>query len=584
MQVQIWFIKKMMANKAFVVFFSVLFTGVCVSYAPLMAQYQDADLGSALSENSQSFPVLKQDLLMDISFTDPAALEAFYKARFNEPFWMSKTGLYSRAHDMIKAAQNSWTHGLNPEHYFVAQLNNLAAAAPKIPSKEAHALEMLLTESFIRYARDLSGMRVSAAQLGLRAKDWRQRINADSALTHLKPAENFHAVLQSIAPQSQTYEALREELIRLTSENAPDYESVLPITLRSTIKPGQHSQDIEKIRRRLGVAEPKNAYRLAYDDALAAAVIQFQTEHGVKADGIIGPQTVALMNITARDKRDQIIANLERLRWAHTDRPDKFVIVNIPAAKLWAIEEGKVAFDMPVIVGRPERATPSFQTEITGVRLNPTWTVPPTIKKKDILPKLQTDPMYLIDKGIELSAVIEGQRVTVDPLSIDWTTVKPEEMHMVRLVQIPGDHNPLGKIRVLMPNEFDIYLHDTNQKDYFNKADRAQSSGCMRMQDPQKMAEFILRSKAGWKTDRLESILAAGQLKDISIDMSIPVYVQYYTVWMNEKNAIVFGQDIYGKDKVLLNALAKLDGFDLQAHNKEIDTSNRSLVLPVSLN
>ncbi len=579
MRVQISFNHKKLSLHSILVLSTILCTGIAASYVPAIAQYQDG--GSLkIAASASAMPGLDGGIVL----SDADAVKAFYAARYNEPYWMSDSGLYSRAQDMMNAATLSWSHGLNPDHYFASQMQALASGNPKSGSPEAHELELLLTESFVRYVRDLSGMRVDAASLGLRAKDWKQRITPAQALARLQPSGDVKTVLDAAPPQSQTYKTLQSELIRMTEAGAPDYEKILPISITSPLKPGQQSQQVLKIRERLSVAAPEGINKITYDDALAAAVVSFQNEHGVKPDGIIGPQTAELMNIRQEQKTGQLIANLERLRWAETNRPAKFVIVNIPAAKLWAIKDGQVAFDMDVIVGRKERPTKSFVTEITGVRLNPTWTVPPTIKKKDILPKLQQDPMYLIDKGIELSAVIDGKRVTVDPLGIDWSTVRPDEMHLVRLVQVPGSHNPLGKIRVLMPNEYDIYLHDTNQKEYFNKADRAQSSGCMRMQEPRKMAEFILESKASWQPAKLDSILAGGRLSDVAIDHTIPVYMMYYTAWMNDQGQVVFGRDIYGHDKILLNKLAKLNASGLQAQNDSGDMSNSSMVRPVSLN
>ncbi len=251
---------------------------------------------------------------------------------------------------------------------------------------------------------------------------------------------------------------------------------------------------------------------------------------------------------------------MERLRWVADEKPNRFIVVNIPSATLWAIEEGQVAFEMPVVIGRKKRETLSFVTTIHGVRFNPTWTVPPTIKKEDIVPQLIENPGYLADKGMELYDGYGKDAPTLDPSVVDWANITESEMKGLRMVQIPGAHNPLGRIRVLMPNSHNIYLHDTNDKSLFWRADRAKSSGCVRLKDPEKVAEFVMKAKNSWNEKSLKKMLDKPKTSDIYTSERMPVYLLYYTTWIGDKGQIVYGYDVYDKDRELLQLIEKLDG------------------------
>lgn len=253
------------------------------------------------------------------------------------------------------------------------------------------------------------------------------------------------------------------------------------------------------------------------------------------------------------------MANMERLRWAEPTKPRRYVVVNVPSATLWAIDDAKVAIEMDVIVGSPWRRTKIFNTEITGVRLNPDWTVPATIKRFDILPKVQEDPNYLDDKGIEIFDGPGRNAMTLDPSSVDWNAISWQELQKIRFVQIPGEHNPLGRVRVLMPNTYNIYLHDTNHPEYFEKSERAVSSGCIRMKEPEKMARFIL----GQESHKVSSILETKVKTDIKVSNTLPVYIYYYTAWLNDQGEVVYGSDIYDYDSKLVKLLHAQKGLSL---------------------
>jgi L,D-transpeptidase YcbB len=546
-------------------------TVVLLTATPLvMADSRMAPLSFILNQSPVS-SIIETSAIRKAGLIDEQAIKTFFRQRGGSYYWQGMMGPTRDADYLVDVIGKSWTHGLNPEKYHYSDIKILMKKGDR---DSAAGLEILLTDAFIRYVRDMSGMRVSASAMGLDAKDWLQPYTIPQSLAFLNDVKNIRGLLNGLPPQSQTYKALQKELIHLSDEPPASYEEILPISLNGvTLKPMQRHKNVPLLRERLGVKQQTEDASL-YDDRLAAAVIKFQHATGQPADGIVGPTTLKLLNRSRGQQLLQVIANLERLRWVDENRPNKFVMVNIPAATLWAVEDNRVVFQMPVIVGKKKRETQSFITEITGVRFNPDWTVPPTIKREDILPKLVENPNYLTDKGMELIHVTPEGAQTIDPLSVDWTTIAARDLASLEMVQIPGAHNPLGRIRILMPNKYNIYLHDTNQPEYFERAARAQSSGCVRMKEPEKMVEFVMDDEPGWDDKKMKSMLALGRTRDVKIAQPIPIYLLYYTAWSDENGRMIFGNDIYDQDKKLIQLLRNIDGIALPGHTEAASVSS----------
>lgn len=488
-------------------------------------------------------------------FYDAAALKAFYEANNYEPVW-SKTSLFSdsKADKLLDIFEYAWQHGLNPNSYRVEEIQSLMGQSGE---ESQYQLDLILSDAIIRYGRDLSGMRVNPRDIGQRAKYWRQPLAPIDILNHVATSNNLESALKGLEPNGDLYKSLQKELISLYKTN-PESLEFRQIAVNGLVRPGSSNKAVLSIRERLGFdpnTAPQGAYY--YDDQLAQAVMAFQKGQGVKPDGIVGPQTLKLMNITREDRINQILVNLERLRWVEPNKPDRYVMVNVPSATLWAVENNQVKLEMPVVVGRPKRPTNIFKTEITGIRFNPKWTVPPTIKRDDYLPKLREDPYYLFDRGIEL---VDKHNMTVDPGLINWQEKTWGEVNQMRMIQGSGRSNPLGLVRVIMENPFNIYLHDTPTKSYFKRTNRALSSGCVRMAEPQKLADFVLAPNDNWSEERKDKILASGKEQNIWAHKPLPVYILYQTVWLGEQGQIVYGQDIYDHDARLLKELKKIEG------------------------
>ena len=501
---------------------------------------------------------LEAGRLGKIEFHDAPGMRAFYQARAFKPAWVKSSFLNeAKAATLLKFFEDSWQHGLNPNNYHVSVIRQLMDQAQGVDQFE---LELVLSDALVRYGRHMTGMRVNPRDIGQRSKYWRQPLLGIDVLEHVAGSTDTSRALKILAPQGNLYKRLQEELVNLY-KTPPESNRQSRIYLKGVIRPGQTHATVRVVRRRLGLSDA-DAVQGAnyYDDRMAQAVMSFQRAHGLKPDAIIGSHTIKLINMTRDDRINQVLANLERLRWVEPQKPDRYVMVNVPSATLWAVDDGDVKLEMPVVVGRKKRPTNIFSTTITGIRFNPTWTVPPTIKKDDYLPELRKDPYYLSDRGIEL---YQGGS-TIDPGMIDWDSISWSEVNAMRMVQNPGSSNPLGRVRVIMNNPFNIYLHDTPTKSYFKRADRALSSGCIRMAEPEKFADFVLSPNANWSMDKMQSIFDRGKLTEIRAEQPLPVYILYQTVWLGNGGQIVYGSDLYDHDYQLVQALRKINGVAIQ--------------------
>jgi len=558
-----------------------ILTAPVISYA----QYQNYDVAGNAIFGSFLTPVsiqrtISRGSLNDVDFADPAAMQVFYEARDSEPFWLDDDQEpeheYDRASNILSILDDSWTHGLNPQTYHAAKIREILEHS----RPNTAALELLLTDAVIRYGHDITGMRVDPASIRQKAKFWRTSLDGQAVLERVMSAASPAHELKKLAPQDKFYNTLRDELVRLTNEQEK-YDGILPINLGGMLRPGDGHRTVPKIRARLGVKHRKSdGPKTFYDDRLAAAVMDFQRQYSLDADGIIGSKTLDLLNRTNREKMEQIVANLERLRWLEQEKPDRYILVNLPSQMLWAVEKGRKTIEMKVVVGMPWRKTRDFTTTVTGVRFNPTWTIPYGIKMADMVPKLKKDPYALVEKEIEFYKGYGTERVNLDPGSIDWNSISRKELDSIRMVQTPGDHNALGRIRILMNNEFNMYMHDTNHPEFFDMEDRTKSSGCIRLHEPEKIAQFILSHNKDWSKRDIQRLIDTEKTENIKASTSFPVFIVYQTIWKDKNGKLVFGSDIYKRDKDLIESLAASNGFWLpDIHTNVAATDNTPATL-----
>lgn len=323
------------------------------------------------------------------------------------------------------------------------------------------------------------------------------------------------------------------------------------------LKPGMTDPRAAALRRRLAVTGeytgPPEADASTYDAALVAAVERFQRNHGIDVDGIVGPAALKALNVTAQQRVDQVRVNLERARWMSRPLRSKkdLVIVNIAGFYLLTILDGKLAWSTAVITGKPYHKTPVFTDQIRYIEFNPTWTIPPGILRNEILPQQRRNPAYISAKGYDL-ITREGRKI--NPATVDWSTMQGRGFPY-RVVQPPGPKNALGRVKFMFPNRYNVYLHDTPGRGLFSKTGRAFSHGCVRVQDPLKFAEILLRHRNGTARGAIDRWLASGRQTRVNLKAPLPVAIMYWTVDPLFESGIRFYDDVYGRDAKVLKAL-----------------------------
>jgi murein L,D-transpeptidase YcbB/YkuD len=289
----------------------------------------------------------------------------------------------------------------------------------------------------------------------------------------------------------------------------------------------------------------------SYDEPLAGAVRSFQERHRLKADAEVGPATLTELNVPVEARIRQVQVNLERARHLlHEIGDEDLVIVDIAGYELRYVQGRKVVWTSRVQVGRPYRETPIFKSAIDHVIVNPTWTVPPTILGQDILPAVRRDKGYLARRGLE---VIDRNGNRVDPASIDWNRYTARNFPYV-LRQAAGEDNALGRVKIMFPNPYLVYLHDTPSRSLFEKEDRAFSSGCIRVERPFELVERLLADPA-WDGAALQAAVDAGQTRTIRLRKPVKLLLIYWTVDEDDLGRVVFRRDVYGRDALLWQAM-----------------------------
>jgi murein L,D-transpeptidase YcbB/YkuD len=339
------------------------------------------------------------------------------------------------------------------------------------------------------------------------------------------------------------------------------------------LAPGASGPDVALLRRRLAVTEDLAADKAegdVYDATVTAAVKAFQGRHGLEETGSVGAKTLAALNVPVKKRLRQLAASFDRLAAMDFQFGQRYVVVNLPAAFAEAVDGDKVVRRHVVQVGKAERPSPTLTTHITTINLNPTWTVPLGILKKDVIPKMRKDPGYAARMHMR---VLDSAGNEVDPHSVDWNSDHAPNF-MIR--QDSGPWNALGSVRIDMPNPHSVYMHDTSHKEFFGADYRFQSSGCTRVEDPRALATWLLSDNPGWGRREMDAAIAKGERTDIRLTHKVPVAWVYLTGWATRDNVIHFRDDVYGHDekpapelvagsRQRVAAAGRADGFVLQS-------------------
>ncbi|HSL86113.1 MAG TPA: L,D-transpeptidase family protein, partial [Bacteroidales bacterium] len=360
--------------------------------------------------------------------------------------------------------------------------------------------------------------------------------------------------LQNLAPRNREYNNLKKALVQYRRiEEKGGWEPF--ITVLPKLEKGMHHPDVSLLRYRLAIAQGYVEYQTEEDDlfdlALHEQVMLFQLRNGLEADGVVGKATIGMMNITVEERIALIEANLERWRWVSRDPGERYIRVNIAGFELQAIEKDSVVFSTEAIVGQTKRKTPVLSSIITYMVFNPDWTVPPTILKDDIIPSLLKNQDYLIEKNLK---ILRTDGTEVDPSTIDWNTIVASGFPY-RVYQEPGPGNALGKVKFFFPNQYSVYIHDTPGRNLFGLTDRSLSSGCIRINNPLSLAEWLMKDNPSWTPEEIKNVVDKGKARSVYLANPVPVYILYLTAWAGDDGVPYFRKDIYNLDEPLLTAL-----------------------------
>jgi L,D-transpeptidase YcbB len=456
--------------------------------------------------------------------------------------WIDGDHPNDRYRQLAKAVDAAEDHGL-PRALYALPAQDDADRGAKISTDQAPQWDARATAAFLQYFSHLLGGRLDPRALHPLWKLRPERPDLAAALLNAVKNNDVAAAMARLDPQQPGYRELEKALTRYRAIAAKGGWPSIP--LKGQLKPTQESPVVPALRQRLAIEgdlDPSHEKdpSLTYDAALVDAVKRFEERHRIKPDGVIDRETVAALNVPVEQRIRTIALNLERWRWLPDPMPGRYFLVNVPDFRLEAIENGKPVMEMRVVVGEPDNKTPIFADEMTHVVFSPYWNVPAGIAKDETIPRVISDPEFLARNNME---VVNQSGHVVDPYSVDWSNTNG-----LRIRQRPGGGNALGGVKFIFPNNFDVYLHDTNATKLFDRLERGLSHGCVRVEEPQKLAEYVLRDQPEWTAEAIDAAMTAGQEKHVKLSTPIPVYIVYKTAWVHD-GGVRFLKDLYGHDR-----------------------------------
>ncbi|HEV8479278.1 MAG TPA: L,D-transpeptidase family protein [Candidatus Eisenbacteria bacterium] len=488
--------------------------------------------------------------------TDTVRLQvrAAYRKMNFRPVWTTGGTLRAIADELLTILSRAGGYGLDPTDYPLQQLRDEAddvrdgveGSVARSPATVAQ-WDVQMSETFVRFASQVAGGRTKPREM---YADWYtvpRSVDGAELLVRAASEGNLHDLLSAVEPQSPGYQHLKNAYARYLEVAAKGGWG--QVAYGDTFLWNRKDDRIPALRKRLVASGDLAQGKLKgnkYDTALRDAVARFQARHGMPVTGMVDSNTVDVLNVPVTERLREMQLNLERFRWLPDDFGPFYVTVNIPEFKLRVIDQGKMVDSMRVIVGRYYHPTPVFSDSIRVIILNPDWAVPATIARDELLPMIQQDSTYFIKRGIHMYRGSGARMVEIPSDTVQWANVQKASFPYT-LRQGPGPENPLGRIKFLLPNQFDVYLHDTPSTELFLQAERDFSYGCVRLQRPLRFATDLLDPKE-YPESRLEEMIATGRSDTLRIVPPVPVSLQYWTAWVDEKGEVQFRDDVYRID------------------------------------
>jgi murein L,D-transpeptidase YcbB/YkuD len=462
-------------------------------------------------------------------------VRAFYTQRQHAPAWVDHRRPTDKAATVIALLNTARQHGFDPADYAAAELLETSQAVEKIDKESPERLDRLaefdarMTAALLAFGRDIA--------IGRQHGDanWKaRRTTPDFVAAVTKAADDPDGFVDLVRPQHAEYVALQKALDDLNGQKAKGGWVKVPST-----------KSVTELRERLLMSG-----HLKGDD-LQAAVKSFQELHSIAATGVVDDKTLAALNVPLDWRIQQVAINLQRWRYMPDDLGERHFFVNIPYYHLIARESGKPVMDIRVVVGKPGNNTPIFSEEMETVVFSPYWNIPDTIAENETAPAVARDPNYLSRQGIEILRVSGSATQTLNAADVDWDD--PESLKGLAFRQRPGSGNALGHVKFMFPNKHNVYLHDTPADSLFAKPGRAFSHGCIRVEEPEQLAKYVLKDYPEWDEQSIFTAMRAGVEKHVKMKQKIPVHIAYFTAWVDENGGLHFQPDIYGYDRATGN-------------------------------
>ena len=489
-----------------------------------------AAVAPAIVGLSEAVDRLQQSQRLAALQVDWAGLKAFYAG--NGPaLWVTPTGYSALGSLMNRQVPKAAAAGMTVP----AEVQSLMAALPLlVPSEQAADIEVLMSALYITGAYDVTnapGVRTDPGA-GL--------------LTSLRSAKDQARMIAMQYPSFHMFWRLHAALPAFVGY----YERGGWPTVSGTAKmePGDKGPRVKQVAERLLVTGELPVLGVdpeLYDPALEVAVKAFQKAHGLNADGVIGKRTIEEMNVSAEERLEMVLLNLDRMRTESPDMEDRFVFVNIPSTELRVIDNGVTTYFANAIVGRVARKTPLLKSEIFQAKLNPDWSVPAKIARIDMLKHELEEPGYFANKNVR---VYTSDGREVNPRAIDWKQVKDGGSFPYRLKQDAGPENALGPMKLDFKNDHAVFIHGTSSPKLFEKQDRFFSSGCVRVDDPLGLATFLIQDDPAWNRARVDEVVRGGKTTYVKLVRPIPLHIVYMTAWVDEQGIANFRNDTYKRD------------------------------------
>lgn len=478
--------------------------------------------------------------------------QQFYERRQHAPAWINGTAPRPNVAELIAALNAASDEGLDPQLYNVSLLEQKRQTASQgflskkgFEPAEAGEHDVWLTYLYLKYASDLADGLSDLARADAKWQIRPEKFDPAARLEDALAKDRIEASLRELTPDNPQYLALRRVLAEYRGQAANGGWPAVPAAVQ--LAPGQKSRNAALIAQRLSASGDYKGPAISaggtptYSTDLQEAVKRFQRRHGLTDDGVVSAPVVAEMNVPIDRRISQITLNLERWRWLPRDLGDRHIVVNIPEYRLEVWERNQVPVTMRVVVGKQDTQTPIFNDVMTHIVFSPYWNVPPNIAEGETLPEILKDPGFLDRNNME---VLDSDGNVIDPRSIDLA-----DPARYRFRQRPGAHNSLGLVKFMFPNQYNVYLHDTPADSLFARASRSFSHGCVRLENPLALAEYVLRDQPEWTRQRIEEAMNAEQERTVKLRSAIPVYLGYWTARVSADGIMQFRRDVYDIDR-----------------------------------